>query len=559
MTMKNNKFIIILLFIGFILSSCDDDLELAPLDTLSDYSFWKVPEDFEKAANSLYHKLGTHGGGMLDRNSDTYVGNLTDPVSGGTYIEPQEDGTWNGNYATIRAANRLLENYEEATEIQADIAKHAAEARFFRARAYFALVTRFGDVPLIKRTLDIDSEELYAPRAPRADVIAFIFEDLDWAATKLPNESDVAANQKGRVTKGAALALKSRVALFEGTWAKYHGTGGSDAYLSTCIDASQQLLALNQYSLYEHAGGPTKSYYNLFIEGGTGSSENILVRKYSNELNITHGTTRSVDAHNASPTKVLADMYLCSDGLPIDKSDLFQGYSLIDSEFENRDPRMTQTIMIPGSTVIYSNYERVYTVVIGGGTNGPTKSGYLPFKFQSDTEDAGILGRSYYDYIEIRLGEVYLNLAEALFEKNNAITDSELDNTINKLRNRAGMPDLTNAFVTANGLDMKQEIRRERTIELAAEGFRFNDLRRWKEAENALPKSLLGVKFVGTQWPTFPPSDQIVVGVDLQVDANGFVIADDASNRKFEQKHYLFPLPLNQLQLNTNLEQNPDW
>ena len=557
--MKNNKFIIALLFIASLLSSCEDELELAPLDTISDSKFWKVKEDFEKAANDFYHSLGTHGGGALDRNSDTYVGNVTDPVSGGTYIASGEDSNWDNSYEMIRSTSRLLENYETATEIQADIDRYAAEARFFRARAYFTLVTRFGDVPLIKRVLDIDSEELYAPRAPRADVVAFIFEDLDWAASKLPNESGLAATEKGRITRGAALALKSRVALFEGTWAKYHGAGGSDAYLTKCIEASQQLMALNEYALYEHSGGPEKSYYNLFIEGGTGSSENILVRKYSEELNIIHNTTRAVDQHNSSPTKLLADMYLCSDGLPIDKSPLFQGYDLRASEFESRDPRMSQTIMIPGVPVIYSGYSRLYPVIIGSGTNGPTKSGYLPYKFQSDTEIAGVTGRSSYDYIEIRLGEIYLNLAEAIIEKNGAITDSELDNTINKLRDRAGMPHLTNDFVTANGLDMKQEIRRERTVELAAEGFRFNDLRRWKEVENALVKSLLGVKFVGTEWPTIDPNDKVVVGVDLQVDANGFVIADDASNRQFQQKHYLFPLPLNQLQLNTTLTQNPDW
>ena len=414
--MKNCRLIIIFLFIGSLFSACNDDLDLSPLDTISDEIFWKVEEDFEKAATQFYHSLGNHGGGTLDRNSDTYVGNFTDQVSGGTYIEPQEDATWNNSYALIRATNRLLENYEIATEIQSDIAKYAAVARFFRARAYFALVSKFGDVPLVQSVLDIDSEELYAPRTPRVDVVAFVFDDLDWAAANLPNERDIADIDKGKISKGAALALKSRIALFEGTWAKYHGTGNADAYLTTCIEASQAVIDLGEYALYTHPDGVTKSYYNLFIEGGTGSSENILVRKYSNELNITHGTTRSVDAHNASPTKVLADMYLCADGLPIDKSSLFQGYDLIDSEFIDRDPRMTQSIMIPGSTVIYSGYERVYTVVIGGGTNGPTKSGYLPFKFQSDTEDAGILGRSYYDYIEIRLGEVYLNLAEALFE-----------------------------------------------------------------------------------------------------------------------------------------------
>uniref|UniRef100_UPI003216974A RagB/SusD family nutrient uptake outer membrane protein n=1 Tax=uncultured Draconibacterium sp. TaxID=1573823 RepID=UPI003216974A len=558
--MRKNIFIIVLFLTAFLFNGCNEDLNLAPLDTVSDPSFWKSKEDFEKATTEFYHSLGSASNGGKDQNSDITVGNVSNNVSAGTYIAPSESGTWNNSYAMIRATTRVTKNYEEAADIQEQTARYAAEARFFRARAYFDLLSSFGDVPLIKTVLDIDSEELFAPRIPRAEVVAYIFEDLDWAVSRLPKESELTDKEKGRITKGAALALLSRVALFEGTWSKFHGTGSADSYLAKCIEASRQLISLGEYELYKHPDGPAASYYNLFIEGGQGSKESILARKYSEVLNIHHNAARWVETHFNSPTKKLADMYLCTNGLPIDNgnNNLFKGYDTRASEFEDRDPRMSQTFKVPGIPVIWNEAPRIYEVHIGGGTNGPTKSGYQAFKFQSGTKSAA-QGNSYYDYMEYRFGEVLLNLAEALYEKDDAISDADLDATINKLRDRAGMPDLTNAFVAANGLNMQAEIRRERTIELAYEGFRHSDLRRWKSAETELPVALLGVKFVGTEWPTIPPNDGIVVGVDIQVDSDGFVIADDKANRKFEQKHYLFPIPLNQIQLNPNLEQNSGW
>ena len=120
------------------------------------------------------------------------------------------------------------------------------------------------------------------------------------------------------------------------------------------------------------------------------------------------------------------------------------------------------------------------------------------------------------------------------------------------------MPALTNAHVTANNLNMRDEIRRERTVELAFEGFRRDDLRRWKLAETVMPMALKGVKFVGTEYQTRYPD--LTVGVDIQVDANGFIIAEPAGSRQFVAKHYLMPLPLQQIQLsNGTLDQNPGW
>lgn len=275
-------------------------------------------------------------------------------------------------------------------------------------------------------------------------------------------------------------------------------------------------------------------------------------------MNAFHNTTRWMLTAFNSPTKNLVDLYVCMDGLPIDKSASFQGYDEMDSEFENRDPRLSQTVFVPGTTFNNLGADEVIIPQIGGGNNGPTKSGYRSYKFVSDNITSQ-LGQCFYDFLEYRYGEVLLNLAEALYERDGSISDSDLNRTINQLRDRVGITHLTNNLVSDYSLDMLTEIRRERTVELAFEGFRLNDLRRWKEAENALPVDLRGVKFVGSEFETTPPNDGLTPGVDIEVDADGFIVADPGQSRKFEARQYLFPLPLDQIQLNSNLEQNTGW
>lgn len=190
------------------------------------------------------------------------------------------------------------------------------------------------------------------------------------------------------------------------------------------------------------------------------------------------------------------------------------------------------------------------------GTNA-THTGYMIRKFLDETIEATQF-QGANDFKEFRYGEVLLILAEGLYEKNGMISDQDLDRTINLLRSRVNMPPLTNSFVTANGLNMLNEIRRERTVELAFEGFRRDDLRRWKTAESVLPNSLRGVKFVGTEYQQKYPN--LKIGTDIQVDDSGFIVADPASSRQFQPKDYLDPIPLQQIQLSKGtLKQNPGW
>lgn len=539
--MKKNIIKILGLITAFVfIVSCEKDLDLIPLDTVSDGSFWKTASDFEKAANAFYLPGGT-ANGTHDQNSDITMGHGTNATSAGQLLLDQGPG-WGGSYTTIRATHKITENYELAVDLQDETKRYAAEARFFRAQTYHNLVRTFGDVPLIKKTLDLSSEELDAPRTSRTEVVDYILEDIDWAIANLPLESELTASEKGRVTKGSALALKSRIFLFEGTWAKYHSTGAdANAYFTQSINASQAVIDSGEYEIYMGSSTDT-AYRHLFIEQGEGSKESILARRYNEDREIFHNTSRWVTTRHNSPTKQLTDLYVCTDGLPIGISPLFQGFDTMISEFENRDPRMSQTMMIPNTGV--DNLGNDASAPLIGSSSGASRTGYMAYKFFSE-DNTCQLGRCFYDYMVMRYAEVLLNHAEALYEKNGSISDAQLDLTINQIRDRVGLTHLTNSLTSTYGLNMLWQIRNERTVELAYEGFRFDDLRRWKQAENFLPVSLLGVKYDGDDFP---------------VNGDGFLIADDISNRSWDDKLYLFPVPVNQIVLNPNLlPQNPGW
>jgi hypothetical protein len=542
-----------------ITAGCKKKLELSPLDTISDASYWKTPSDFQLFANNLYDGLqGAHN--YTENNSDIAFGSGTDAATGadnrgksnGSYLPAANSSLWDNSYKHIRSANYLLQKAQEST-LGAEIDRWVGEALFFRAYNYWNLVKSFGGVPKIDKVLDVTSPELYSPRSSQAEIIDFILSDLDKAISKLPPQSQLTSDEIGRVTKGAAQALKARAALYMGTWAKYHNQGNAANYLTAAISAAEAAIASGEYELYKEKGAD--SYKYLFILEGDDSKEVILAKRYYANR-ATHNWTRELWFNYMVPTKTLADLYLAKDGLPITQSPLFQGYATLTSEFQNRDPRMSMTFVVPGSDIFFEGGLMQPTYPGFSGSNA-TRTGYMIRKFLDETVDATQF-RGEYDFKEFRYAEVLLILAEALYEKNGSISDADLNRTINVLRSRVNMPALTNAHVSANGLNMLNEIRRERTVELAFEGFRRDDLRRWKLAETILPQAIKGVKFVGTEYQTRYPGLQ--PGVDIQVDANGFIVAEAAASRQFLPKHYLDPIPLQQIQLSKGtLAQNTGW
>ena len=543
----------IIFLISLLQTSCLD-LTLEPRNTITNAIFWKLPQDFEKAANELYFGLDFF---PKDSYAETMSGLSLNNVSNGTFLATENDGVWNSGFAYLRLTNSLLKNCA-LSDIKDAINTYKGEALFFRAFFYFGMYQRFGALPIVRNELDLNSPELMGSRNSRVEVEDFILADLDEAITLLPNV--VSNANKGRITKGAALAFKSRVALFIGTWAKYHQSRTDyNNILAQAIDASEKIITGSgtdgkKYNLYNGKG--LESYRYLFIEEGDDSQESILDNRYFFNIR-THGNTYGWTWGTVGfPTKTLADSYLCDDGLPIDKSAKFQGYEKTTSEYNNRDPRMNMTFIKPGKAILTSEVSVPFVPAYSFSARPETKSGYRSHKFISEKRYTTGSSSCEYDCHVIRYGEVLLNYIEAKFEKAGMVSNDDLNQTINLLRARVGMPAmLSNEFVNANGLSMQNEIRRERTVELALEGFRHDDLRRWKIAETEMPKALRGVKIKGTEWETKILTSQLLV------DAEGFLIIESAANRTFDKhKHYLFPLPMQQLSMNPNLKpNNPGW
>jgi hypothetical protein len=227
---------------------------------------------------------------------------------------------------------------------------------------------------------------------------------------------------------------------------------------------------------------------------------------------------------------------------------------------------MTQSLILPAKTIIRPQFDSYRPQWPGVDNNRNINSGYMLYKFICEKPTPGNGGGAF-DWNVIRYAEVLLIYAEATFERNGSISDDDLNISINVLRDRVAMAHLTNALVTSNNLDMRTEIRRERTVELAFEGYRWDDLRRWKTAETELPQSLLSIKVKGTQWdaPIVTIGDYSTPGLFYNLSENqledGCKILQPKSQRKFDpNKNYLLPIPTKQISLNPDkLKQNPNW
>lgn len=555
--------------------SCNKIVELKPINEISDANFWQTPEQFQLAANAFYNYERTFTDIMNDnphseRRADLlYTRDGANAFSSGSNTAGLTDGNWNTAYSRIREVNYLLDKAAVYSS-PGDIAKYAAEAKFFRAYLYFDLLQQFGGVPIATQALTVNSPELMAPRNSRDEVADLIVKDLEEAIQDLPLQS---AADLGRVSQGAAQAFLSRVCLYEGTWKKFRGTGDrANTLLDKAIsnaDAVIQSAKKNSCELFAPSVlGDSAQKYMFILEdeksnpaslGKSANKEYILSNRYSfTARQIRFNITKTCQDNVFWGTKKLADMYLCQDGLPIAKSPLFKGYAKTTSEYDNRDNRMKYTFMLDGK--YYWNNQNPGARVTWTGDaidrasgvkrNGAVNSGYGLQKWcterrLNDNEEA-------YDYPVIRYAEVLLNYAEAVFERNEAITDADLNKSLNLVRNRVNrnMPKLSNAFVNANGLNMRTEIRRERTIELFFEGFRVDDLKRWKTAETELPMDIFGITWKGTEW------EKKWAGIKNQAVNNVYRLQ---TGRTWAERNYLLPIPTQQISLNPNLEQNPGW
>ena len=552
-------------------------LDLEPKTQLADTNYWQTPDHFKLFATQFYGWSADFrqldDSPHSDIRSDLRTAITFDVYSNGTNSIPSSDKTYTDNYNRIRQTNMLLQQ-AESYAAPSDIATFVGEAHFFRAYCYFDLLQVYGDVIITRTQLDIDSQEMQMSRNSRSEVVDFIIEDLEEAVRLLPAANEISSNDEGRLSSQAASAFLSRVALYEGTWQKFRNGGQnnerSKALLDIAATSAHDVMESDFFELFAPEELGTEAYKYLFIlendksnpAGITKSAnkEYIFTRRHDPTLasigfNITQGRLGNA----VYVTRKMANMYLQNNGLPVDPQTW--DYSKVDSEFKNRDNRMSNTLMIPGHTYWGTGGGRIdWTGSAEEIANAchknympSTGTGYFPHKWCCE-RDGVPTGMEAYDYPIIRYAEVLLNYAEAVFERDDKISDEDLAISLNLTRKRVNpnMPDLTNAFVSANNLDMRTEIRRERTVEFYDENFRIDDLKRWKTAEEEMPMNLTGVKWRGTEYET-KWSD----ASSKTMDAEGCIIYEQG--RVWEEKHYLYPLPIDQLKLNPNLKQNPGW
>jgi hypothetical protein len=580
--------------------SCQKNfLDLKPEDRLTESVYFTTPAQFKYATNDFYEKMmsweaidGSSIYDFMDFGSDISA-NVTEGVQvaygRGAIIVPTDDKYWDNAYAYIRAINIVLKKADGYSGKREEIKQYVAAAKFFRAWHYFFLLKRFGGVPVITTVPDIEGSELQAPRNSRYEVVDQILTDLTEAVAGLPTEQAIPTTEKGHISKWGAEAFKARVLLYEATWRKYTGTttdfAGSagpagdqvNQFLTEAVTLAKDVIQKGGYKLWNYNStlGNRSSYY-LFSLDGTGSnpggldktSNNEFIIKSMYDLNLRPGNinlSHTVQTYQL-PNRKMMDMYVCTDGLPVTKSPKFMGYKDVSQEYQNRDYRMLSYTLgasgtIPGKGTIKLNGALGYNNYKFSAFNYP--------KYRADKQESQ-------DYPQLRLAEVYLIYAEALYERDGAISDADLNSSINLLRARAGVGALTNSLVSSNGLDMLEEIRRERTVELFGECNRYDDLKRWGIAEYSLNQEICGMVVGDAAYTTdfkdasgnptalYTPKNYEKSGVSettVSTPAGNVkaILIDAAANRNFKRKHYLYPLPLRQIQLNPNLVQNNEY
>lgn len=571
--------ILVILIIANIISACTKDvLDKYPLDELTEEIYWKTAEDLRLYVNRFYPTFGNQSNFHLkDNNSDNMQPLNPDLTLHGTRSVPSSGGGW--GWAQIRQINYFLEKAVEAeTGTPAELNQYMGEGHFFRAWFYFEKVKQFGDVPWYDKVLNIDSEELYVPRDPRNFVIDKIIEDLDIAIKLLRGRSQLGPN---RVNKEAALAFKSRVCLYEGTWHKYHrgtvfGVQNSDGqkYLQMAADAAEAVINSGNFNLFS-TGNPQEDYYKMFSQKDlSGVSEAIMVETVDpgQERGNWNWTYLNGDrGAQSGVTREMVESYLCADGLPISLSGLYEGDETLEKVVENRDPRLRSSIWNRGEVQIDGDPPQVFQYpALHKGAMDLAVTGYMVRK-GSTTDPEQNTGTSSDNYGALdgyifRYAEVLLNFAEAKAELG-TLTQADLDKSINLLRERVDMPHLSiDVGFTDPDWDFPSlspiinEIRRERRIELAFEGFRFDDIMRWAAADELI----VGVRVKGARFIegiSFPEIEDQIRGI--AVDENLYI--DRYADRMTEgwgfnlNRDYLSPLPVEELEYNPQLTQNPGW
>lgn len=557
------KYKIYFLLLSMVAYSGCESLDLNPLSEGSSATWYSSESEIEMSVNDLYRDV------FWPENSEdwtddwTYRNGLT-PITDGTING--EWGTintiWTNSYKAIARANTLLANLDNAKDFlpQEKIDQYAAEARFNRASRYSYLISHWGDVIYYENVLDLE-ESFTKELTSKEEILQNVYEDYDFAIEHLPLE--YGSQELKRATKGAAMAMKARIALYMSDWA-------------VARDAAKASMDLDVYKLYPDFGA-------LFLSKTRNTQEAIFSIPRSAALGESFSTNNWITRNSGgwgayTPSWDLLAAFLCTDGLPIDKSPLFDPQK----PFENRDPRCTATIVEFGTRHLGFIYHphpdslEVYNFNTGTyQTNNDTRSNAIYASYnglvwkKGIDEDWADDNRTDPDKIIIRYADVLLMYAEAKIELGEI--DQSVHDAINEVRARAYGVDMTQTSdypaVTTTDIDeLKTIIKFERRMEFANEGTRYMDIIRWRLAEKALNRNIYGMLDVDDLkanvveqglwfWSRTPEIDEdgIPDFSPLYNDGKAKLLATRSFN---EEKQYLWPIPTKEILINSNLKQN---
>ncbi len=595
------KYIFFFVALMLTVQSCNDDfLERFPETSITKENFFNSEEDLATYIYSLYDFPGF----------SIYVGdNSTDnaATTGATEIKSMMVGspsaaTVNGgwDWGQLRKVNYFLENFSKADAPENVLAHYEGLARFFRAKFYMEKVKRYSDVPWYDKVLETADPDLYKARDPRTFVVDRIFEDYAFAAEHVQDDS-----RTGAVNKFVVLAYQSRHALYEGTYRKYHDELGlqstANTYLQLARDAARQIMDEGGYAIYS-TGSPMEDYGSLFTSTELDGNPEVILGTFSEYETLNSGWWAYMFGnYEVNPVRDLLQTYQMNDGTPYTDQAGYETKQFVE-EFVDRDPRLYQTFAYPGWELINTS---TYAQGAGIYVQQLTKnfSGYHQIKGFVNNTSTSV--QNSIDVPVVRYAEVLLNYAEAKAELGE-LTQGDLDESVNLIRARAGMSALTMSpgsdpvlaaqypDVSGAQADVLLEIRRERRVELALEGFRFDDLMRWK-AGKLIEKEPEGLYFPGLgkydltgdgeediilidfndAIPAEEDKEQNGLGVTLQYYRVGpqnsdasFYLSDGTSGTSVtdpergtfeEPKYYYRPVPLHEVTLNPNLGQIFGW
>ncbi|WP_257670658.1 RagB/SusD family nutrient uptake outer membrane protein [Parapedobacter tibetensis] len=595
--MKKYKILILIGIAATALSCQKDFLDRYPQTSITPDVFFNTEEDLALYINGML-SMSNHGMYLTDQSTDNLATTAAVEMKNIMTGSPSSQtitGGW--DWGRLRTINYFLENYRRA-DVTADVANHyAGLARYYRAIFYHNMVKRFSDVPWYSGTLNPGDEELYKAQDPRALVMDSVTADLDFA---LENVRESVPS--GTPNKWAVAVMDAKIALYEGTYRKYHPElelqSTADAFLQRAVATAEHIMAEGGFSIH-NTGNPTSDYAALFdSQDLTSNSEMILVNSYDQTENVSGNQNTGIFGnYEQSPSRDLVQTYLMADGSRLTEQTDYATFGFV-KEFENRDPRLAQTLAYPGWQRAQDDAPYVQFLA-------KNFSGYHQLKGYINSTDQVILNSS--DVPVHRYAEVLLLLAEAKAELG-TLAQGDLDNTVNLLRDRVALPHLNLSWANANPDPVQAanfpnvdgsnsgvilEIRRERRVELAFENTRYDDLMRW-HAGKLLEEIPDGMYFPGVgdydmtgdgipdirlipEGQTIPserernelgvPLVYYTIGtfgggatVFLENGVSGGTMVTDNRERTFlEPKYYYRPIPNTQVVLNPNLKQLFDW